>query len=292
MSTISIRFDRVVPKDKEIKVPGHGLGRTFIHHDSRSWDYRVERHLLPVSVEHTRHISTLDQGDLGSCVGNATLGACGTDPCYGSILAANPKFDWTERQALNIYSLATTLDPFSGSYPPNDTGSDGLSGAKAAQKMGLVSGYLHAMSTDEMISGIQERPGMVGTVWTTNMDKVDTNTGLIAKPASGTVRGGHEYEFWKYDAERGLFWFWQSWGNWGLSGSGKFCMQVEDFADLLAQDGDATFLTSLAEQPPTPTPTEIVTRSYPKVDWDSVQAWANSPHNWHKATVASKIIKE
>ena len=43
--------------------------------------------------------------------------------------------------ALSIYSRASTLDPWSGSWPPTDTGSSGLASAKAAQQLGLGGEY-------------------------------------------------------------------------------------------------------------------------------------------------------
>lgn len=269
--------------------PGAGrLGR-HVNHDSRSRQYRPARAASPVSKSWRWLIPTLDQGDLGSCVGNGSTHQLGCDgPVYQALLAllASGKLSLNEDTAVKIYSLATQLDGYSGDYPPTDTGSDGLSGAKAAKKLGLIGGYVHALSEDDLISGLQKGAGMVGTNWTSNMDTPNSTTGVITKPQSGTLRGGHEYCVYEIDLDRGLLAFRQSWGKWGIQDPvtkmwGRFLMQIEDFTALLKQDGDATFFTPLTAPAPTPTP---VPPSTP--DQDLIKAmdpWA--------ATIISRITK-
>ena len=46
---------------------------------------------------------------------------------------------------MSIYSDATKIDTAAGSYPPTDTGSDGVSVAAVATKRGLVSGFLPSL---------------------------------------------------------------------------------------------------------------------------------------------------
>ena len=61
------------------------LGRSVCH-DSESRRYRFPTAgLTPASVRHERRIPVLDQGQLGSCTGNAGIGALGTDPLYATV---------------------------------------------------------------------------------------------------------------------------------------------------------------------------------------------------------------
>ena len=55
------------------------------------------------------------------------------------------------------------------------------------------------------------------------MDNPDAN-GIIKKPASGEVRGGHDMLPGR-DAERGLWWFDNSWGT-GFGKDGRLPMMT------------------------------------------------------------------
>lgn len=230
----------------EIEVPGKRLGR-HINHDPRSWDYRIGREAAPASVSWTRRIPILDQGSLGSCTGNALVGALGTDPDFDT-LVATIKTTLTESLAIQIYSEAEKIDGGAG-YPPEDEGSSGLSVAKAAVHDGLLSGYQHAMSVEEAHAAIQTGPFIVGSYWYTSMDS--PVNGLVT--VGGSIRGGHEYECLEYDLVNDLWIFANSWGSsWGKSG--YFCYNSATFANLLSQDGDVTQLVPISAPAPVPTP--------------------------------------
>lgn len=263
------------------------LGR-HIHHDSRSKMFRVvEPDRASISVEWARKIPVLDQGDLGSCTGNAAVGCVGTDPNH-SALPASDGFIGTEDQAIAIYERATVLDGYAGQYPPTDTGSDGLSAAKACQEKGWISGYTHALSVDDVIAGLQSGPGICGTNWHTGQDK-PTTTGLV-KP-TGSVRGGHEYECYKVDLNKGLLYFWNSWGT-GFGVGGMFNMSLDSMAQLLSEQGDATFFTPISQPAPTPTPTpSTMSRTFTSSDYQAIDDWAKSPHIFRLASSASKAWK-
>lgn len=294
MSTIVIER-RHIP---EQRVDGKRLGR-HVNHDSRSKNFRVERKVAsPVSKKWTRETPILDQDlpkPLGSCTGNASDGVLGTDPFYSLMVAAYPKTILNEATAIDIYGLATQLDGYKGTYPPTDTGSDGLSAAKAVMQLfpNVIKGYTHALTLDDLIQGMQEAPCIVGTDWLTGMDSPDGN-GLVH--ATGTVRGGHEYECWDLDIENSMLGFKQSWGDWGVNGN--FYYSFADFTKLLADDGDATFFvagTAPTPTPPAPTPTPTpgtpTQRNFSAANFAALEDWANSPHVFHKATVASKAWK-
>lgn len=103
---------------------------------------------------------------MGSCTGNAAAGCLGTGQFWGqatqqTLSAADATHD--EGEAVKLYSAATALDQIKGTYPPDDTGSDGLSVAKACQNAGLISGYTHAFSLDALLSALSTQPVIVGT---------------------------------------------------------------------------------------------------------------------------------
>lgn len=237
--------------------PGLRLGR-HIRHDPRSLRYLVE----PTGVVQTkiwdRKIAILDQGNLGSCTGNATAGVLGSEPFYDTLPADKQK-SLNEDEAVKFYELATQLDGYDGAYPPDDTGSDGLSVAKAAQQLGYISGYQHITSIAAAQTAILSGPFIVGTNWYSGMDDPDSS-GLVH--VKGTIRGGHEYECFGYDATADVWHFCNSWGtSWG--DSGRFMYSTADFARLLSEQGDATTFVPVTAPAPAPTPTPTPTPPTP-----------------------------
>lgn len=234
----------------EIKVPQRRLGRN-INHDPRSLYFLAPPAKVDKTVSWQRHVPVFDQGNLGSCTGNAEAGLLACDPFFETL----PKGTViSEALAVQLYSLATKIDPYGGSYPPTDTGSDGLSVNKAAQQLGFIKGYIHAISVEQAKTLIQQGPFIIGTQWTSNMDRPDSG-GFIAQPAGGSVRGGHEYLCFMRDADNDRWWFWNSWGEgWGKHGT--FCYDTAGFTALLKQGGDVTQSVSLDKPAPQPQPPE------------------------------------
>jgi hypothetical protein len=229
------------------------LGR-HINHDPRSLDYLVKPRAslvatTPILWQH--RIAVLDQGSLGSCTGNATVGVLGTDPFYDTLaklIAGGLSLD--EALAVAIYSDATKIDPYSGAYPPTDTGSDGLSVAKAAKARGLISGYLHCTSLDATRTALRNGPVLAGINWYQGFDNPDSS-GNVA--ISGSVRGGHEPCIVGDDGQQWLR-FLNSWGP-GWGDHGYFNVTYSDFDRLLHEQGDATSLVPITQPPPPPPPT-------------------------------------
>lgn len=219
------------------------LGR-HVGHDSRSLAYQVDpRDVQVVSKMWARHTPILDQGDVGSCTGNAAAGALGCDP-----LDVQSALDETE--ALKLYHEATTLDSDPGTYPPDDTGSTGLAVAKACQNDGLISGYTHAMSIQAMQAALMDGPVIVGVNWYDGFDNPDAD-GLVT--ITGSVRGGHEFVVRGIDVENQLFHADNSWGaSWGKDGS--FSFSIGDMKRLLSEEGDAVLFAPISGPAPTPVP--------------------------------------
>lgn len=231
------------------------LGRHVLH-DSRSLNYQVEAEDVTVlkSARWPGRIPVLDQGQLGSCTGNAAVNVLATEPFWSTnpvrAILSESSEQLDEEYAVSVYSEATTLDPYVGTYPPTDTGSDGLSVAKVLQKQGKIGGYLHATSLAAALTALSKSACMAGTVWRGDMFKPDSDGRL---KCTGNVEGGHEYKLDELDVENRRIWILNSWGpNWGLGG--RAWMSWDDFGGLLAQRGDVTVFTPVTQPAPTPTP--------------------------------------
>lgn len=264
------------------------MGR-HVNHDPRAAAYA-----LPVrprsaiqSVHWSRAVGVFDQGQLGSCTGNAGTGILGTSSVTGSgatsvtispagarashgIFAAET-YGVNEDFAVRLYELATRIDPFPGSYPPTDTGSDGPSVAAALKLLGLATGYDHAFSVDAAKAAVQSGPLMWGTEWLNSMFTPGPGGHLVVDPSSGVV-GGHELVISGYDPASDTWAVDNSWGpSWGNYGS---CLvSGPDMAYLLSRDGDITVPVLAAVPPPVPPapPAPVVGD---RDLWAASKAWA------------------
>lgn len=248
------------------------LGR-IIDHDPRSLRY-LAPDATPTAVSWERHIPILDQGQLGSCTGNAETGALGTGPNYAPFTAAFPNVTLDENLAVSIYSAAEQLDGGAG-LPSEDNGSSGLSVAKVAKARGYVSGYVHATSIAQAHGALQQGPIMLGTDWMSGFDQPNSQ-GVVTY--SGTVRGGHEYLCRGYDPTTDLWQCDNSWGTaWGAAGS--FYFDTPTLTRLLANGGDVTALVPLSQPAPVPTPSPTPTaRTFTAADLATLDTWAAARH--------------
>lgn len=243
-----------------------GLGR-HVNHDPRSRRYAYRA--APITfrpVRHERKVPIFDQGNLGSCTGNAFLGVLGTEPYFsalppGGLVLGDPlrAIPWNEAGAVSLYSAITAADDFDGTYPPDDTGSDGLSAAKVLTAAAIVPGYQHTFSLTDAMAALQDYPLAVGTFWTEQMFEPDGN-GTIS--IGGTIDGGHEWIVDEYvpagfptatgrPAASAMVGGTTSWGtSFGIGG--RFYLTATDFGKLLKQDGDVIVLTPPTAPAPTP----------------------------------------
>lgn len=228
------RVTKVIPE-----TPGAGrLGR-HVDHDPRSRRFPVTADpLTPMKrVLWVRTGAPLNQGQLGSCTGNAIVGVLNTAPFRkkGAKLL-------TEKDAVSIYEAATIIDGVPGQYPPDDTGSSGLAVCKVALSRGLIASYTHAFSTGQALAALQHGSVITGVNWYEGFDTPDAN-GFVQ--ISGNVRGGHEFEVIGYDPATDLVTAENSWGaGWGVKG--RFCFTSKTWAQLLFEQGDVTVPVPLA----------------------------------------------
>jgi hypothetical protein len=238
------RYDEAVTE-------GMRLGRN-LWLDARSLAYAVEndaqRMGRKLSNQHwERVIPILDQGQLGSCTGNAGTGALGTQPFYdkaGKAALGSTSGDagTDERFAVQLYSDATKIDPYPGTYPPSDTGSSGLAICKVLRARGTIRGYTWATTATGYLQLLQSGPVMQGMPFYNaffNPDKngfIDSNSHW---PSSG-IAGGHEVEAVGVDINSSnmsasVITFANSWGT-GWGDAGYFRMRLATYSRMSGVD--------------------------------------------------------
>lgn len=222
-----------------------GLGR-IVNHDERSKMFAFNTSDIQlVNTTHERLVPIFDQGQVGSCTGNAGIGAINTVPFPLNEKVYTPD----EAGAVALYSDAEKIDGGEG-YPPEDQGSSGLSIAKVLLNAGLISGYQHTFTLNDALKALTQYPFITGVPWYSAMFSPDLD-GRVHP--NGILEGGHEIEAYRLDVDNGRIWFHNSWGtSWGVNGD--FYLTWEDFAFLLNHQGDVTVLLPITAPAPTPTP--------------------------------------
>jgi hypothetical protein len=235
---VSVHIERLPERIDEL---AGRLGR-HIEHDERSLAYAVEhlvREILPPkTVSWRRWSPILDQGDIGSCTGNALAGALACEP-FCTVPGAGNAYD--EKFAIGLYSHATAVDNIPGTFPPEDTGSSGLAVCKVAKSMGLIGSYHHALTVNGLLHALQLGPVIVGVPWFEGFDRPEANTGVVK--VSGQIRGGHEFLIRAYQHGNTEDQSWliadNSWGD-GYGVRGQFRFSVTTWRELLDQQADVT----------------------------------------------------
>lgn len=252
---------------------GFYYGR-HIHHDSRSWDYRVPRRgPLKItdlkSVRWQRHCPVFDQNiprmvdgyqvpALGDCVANTAVGLMGTDPYYSlySALLQQP-YPLSDAGVVRAYEDITAGDPFPGYYKlgdpsSQDTGSDGLSAGKQLKAVGAISGWLTAMGLQDALAALQVAPCALGIFVYDSMEEPSAAGEMkIARGAKQV--GGHEIILDELDAENRRVWIQNSWGaSWGIAG--RAWMTYATLQRLLREQGDVVQFVPMTAPAPKPQP--------------------------------------
>jgi hypothetical protein len=178
---------------------------------------------------------TLDQGNLGSCTGNAAVQVRVSKPWTWS--STLDPFE-LEAMAIDVYSAATRIDPFAGRYPPDDTGSNGEAVMSVMRSRGLISGWVEVYTFEGLQRQIQKGPCIVGTNWYSSMYSPNSCGQL---EVSGTIDGGHEWTIKGLDYATKRILGLNSWGDgFGarrLGQGGYFWITFGNFSKLL-ETGD------------------------------------------------------
>ena len=147
-------------------------------------------------------------------------------------------------------SEATAIDPYAGQFPPDDTGSDGLSVTKVLKALGLIDSYTHGFTVNDLLVALRSTPVLIGIPWFDQMFYPNAD-GYVA--IGGALAGGHEVCVVAYDDIDKFVVFANSWSNtWGVAGYGK--MTLPTLSKLLDQDGDVTVPHALVVAPAPPSP--------------------------------------
>jgi len=212
-------------------VTQYPLGRV-VQHDPRSLAFPAALAPALKTVTHRHYGPVLDQGQVGSCTGNAAAQSLNTVPLrHGRRLL-------TEIDAQGLYHEATVLDGFPGTWPPTDTGSSGLAVAKASQQAGWVTGYTHAFGLDQCLAALVLAPVIVGTNWHEDMFNPDA-AGYVHP--TGAIAGGHEYTLLGINVKLARVTMLNSWSaSWGRNG--RAYITFADLGTLLADSGDVVAL--------------------------------------------------
>jgi hypothetical protein len=214
---------------------GMRLGR-HAELDARSLQFTVQEAKIIKPAEWLPAIPTLDQGNLGSCVGNAgTYALSALDRAnLAAVTLAGKSLSPTdaalnEQFAVELYHESTINDGYPGTYPPDDTGSSGLGACKSLAKAKLIARYTWATSLRQLATLLQTRGVIMGWPWYESWFQPD-NHGFVDHgnwQASG-VAGGHELYFealeaWDdNDLSKVVFRFHNSWNDsWGDHGCGR-----------------------------------------------------------------------
>jgi hypothetical protein len=209
------------------------LGR-HVEHDPQSRAFSAGTAAVK-TVTYKRHGLPFDQGDLGSCTGNAMAGVLMTEPLWV------PGRSLTEADAVTLYKAATKLDNIPGNYPPTDTGSSGIGVMKAAVNAQYIVGYAHSFSLEQLLGGLSVKPGILGINWYNSFDSPKSD-GECQLTAGAKIRGGHEVQMFGIDVKKKRVWCYQSWGpTWGARKNGRFYFSWKTLERLLSEQGDATF---------------------------------------------------
>jgi hypothetical protein len=219
--------------------------------DGRSLAYMVENDAREMGKSISsqlweRKVAILDQGSLGSCTGNAGTGALGTEPFYDAagrnVLPDPGDAAACEEFAVQLYSDATQLDPYPGTYPPEDTGSSGMAICKVLKARGTIRGYRWARSPYGLLRLLQNGPVLQGMPWREAFFSPDKDGFIDADPhwPSSSLAGGHEVEaigveLDESDAFNSAIVYANSWGTgWGVDG--RFRMRLRTYEELSGID--------------------------------------------------------
>jgi hypothetical protein len=280
------------------RLPMHPLLGRHVNLDSRSKSYAIQPKTVTVtSIRHDAHIPILNQGQIGSCTGNASTSCAYHAPFYAP-QAPIWRYGPDEEGAVDWYRDNTANDDFPGTYTPDDTGSDGLTSSKMAVAAGVASGYQAALDLDSSLQTLMDRPGITGLPWYNSMFNVGSN-GLIEADATSGLAGGHELcvdEIVARDASGNgtgqlLVGGPNSWSNtWGATG--RWYLRSTDWWELRRRQGDVYFWTAKSQPSPSPTPdpSDVIPSLADREMWAATEPFRHDHHVVPHIVQAAKAL--
>jgi hypothetical protein len=225
-----------------------------IQFDERSRNYPVRKiveALPPITKIWNFDKVPLDQGNEGSCVGHGIAHELIAEP----VPCLEVDHDYARNQ---IYLPAQLIDEFPDTPPAE--GTSVLAGLKIINQLGWCDEYRWSFTHLDTQLGIgYEGPGICGSDWYSGMDETDSN-GFIH--VTGSIEGGHCYLFLGVNLEEEYFTILNSWGTWGIDGTGRAKLSFTDYEKLRTNQGEMAFLIGrhdigiqpVPPEPPPPTP--------------------------------------
>jgi hypothetical protein len=205
--------------------------------DERDKNYMMKRLLapagtvLPTSKKWPIASKNLDQGNFGTCVGNAWTNFLRCAPIQSTA---------DESMALKIYDSAILLDEWTDNDQDaaRQMGTSVRGGAMAVAGMKRLASYLWAFDLQPAVEWVLTKgPVVLGTTWYDSMMKPDVSGIVQIKPRAKAL-GGHAYLWRGADTKLALAYCCNSWGDdWGLSGN--FAIPFRDLETLIHDDGEA-----------------------------------------------------
>lgn len=181
----------------------------------------------------------LDQGPTPRCVGFSAYELLRCSP-----IRNKPSSYFTPAK---IYNGAQQNDE----WPGEDYEGSSVRGAmKFLHKEGFISEYKWAFDAETLLNYVLTcGPMNVGTNWYEKMDDVDSH-GYIW-PEGGEPAGhawliiGVDRDAKNPDGTQGRATMLNSWGKWGIKGTGRAHLTFESIAKLIAEDGEAAVATEV-----------------------------------------------
>jgi len=280
------------------RLPMHPLLGRHVLLDSRSKAYAVQPTATPVvSIRHAQNIGILDQGQVGSCTGNASVSCAYHEPFltdWSHVWRYTPD----EAGAQAWYHDNTVNDSYPGTWNTDgtgeDTGSDGLTSSKMAKAAGICTGYQAALDLDSSLQQLMKTPGITGIPWYQSMFNPPPS-GLLTVDIKSGLAGGHELvvdEVVTADAPGNgtgklLVGGDNSWSpSWGAEG--RWYMTADDWWTLRKQEGDVYFWVPNTAPAPTPAPQpgDDANRSL----WDATGPFRADHHVMPHIVAAAKAL--
>jgi hypothetical protein len=270
------------------RLPMHPLLGRNVYLDSMSKMFAVQPTSTPVaSIRHAAFIGILDQGQVGSCTGNASCSCAYHAPFFSAQALIQPwenQYTPDETGAQSWYHDNTANDSYAGTWEPDDTGSDGLTSSKMAVKAGVASGYQAALDLDSSLQQLMKVPGITGIPYYNSMFDAPSSGLLTVTPSSG-LAGGHELcvdEIVAADAPGNgtgklLVGGPNSWGSsWGAQG--RWYLTGADWWELRKNNGDVYYWVPSTSPAPTPTPVPEPSTAADADLWDATGPFRADHH--------------